>query len=66
MALDNLLSERTSVKLMYIPCNEATKYTDYVKSFGVLPTLKETIKLHQIISVVPKRIAYRVAHRRDS
>ena len=59
MALDNLLSERTSVKLMYIPCNEVTKYTDYVKSLGVLPTLKGTIKLHQIISVVPKRIAYR-------
>ena len=33
-------------------------YTDYVKSLGVLPTLKGTIKLHQIISVVPKTIAY--------
>ena len=59
MALYNLLSERTSVKLMYIPCNEVTMYTDYAKSLGVLPTLKGTIKLHQIISVVPKNIAYR-------
>ena len=46
------------MKIMYIPCNEVTKYTDYVKSLGVLSTLKGTIKLHQIISVVPKKIAY--------
>ena len=47
------------MKLMYIPCNELTKYTDYVKSLGVLHTLKGIIKLYQIISVVHKKIAYR-------
>ena len=39
------------MKLMYIPCNEVTKYTDYVKSLGVLPTLKGTIAYMDISCV---------------
>lgn len=59
MALYNLLLQHTSVKLIYIPCSEVTSYTDYVKSLGVLPTVKGTMKLHQIISVNPQKIKYR-------
>ena len=73
MALYNLLSARTPVKLIYIPCIEVTKYTAYVKTLDLLPTPKGTIKLHQIISVVPKKdslqghqLCLQVAHRRDS